>query len=171
MTDDSTAVAPVRDEQGRLLPGHPGLPGAGRSRQPSNADKIRMLLEPQRERLIGKVLKNALDPDGHVSNRALELALSRLAPPPKQDSERVFIPGFRDAPDLKGRADAVIAAAAEGHISAEAAERLLRMLDTYGRAITLSDHEERLRAMEAGRRPAVVTIDATDATEAGSDLV
>jgi hypothetical protein len=122
----------------------------------SNGDKIRRLLEPERERLIGRVLENAFSADGNTSNRALELALSRLAPAPKQDSERVVIPGFKTAVTLQEKAEAVIDAIATGQISVEAGERLLRVLDTYARSVLATDHEKRLQALEEGRRPPVV---------------
>ena len=167
---DSTAVAPTRGPDGKLLPGHPGLPGGGRPRGITNADLIRTALEQRRDDLIGQVLKNAFNPDGHVSNRALELALSRIAPPPRQESERVIIPGFKDAKTLQEKAEAVIAAIATGEVTAEAGEKLLRVLDTYGRAVVTTELERRLEALEQGRRPPVVTIDAT-VVEAESDLV
>jgi hypothetical protein len=119
------------------------------------------LLEPERDKLVGRVLELAFDTDGNVSNRALELALTRLAPIPRQESERVIIPGFRDAKTLQEKAESVIDAIATGDVTAEAGERLLRVLDTYGRAIITTDLEKRLAALEDGRR-APVTIDAED---------
>nr|WP_311529415.1 hypothetical protein [uncultured Ralstonia sp.] len=143
---------PARDERGRLLPGHKGLPGAGRPSGLAQSEKIRALLEPHREELIGRTLELALkSPDGQVSARALEIALTRLAPTPRQEAERVIVPGFREATTLQGKAEAIIAAAACGEISAEAAERLLRVLDVYSKAILTTELERRLQALEQGR--------------------
>lgn len=176
VTSAPTAVAaelvddgkPARDERGRLLPGHKGLPGAGRPSGLAQSEKIRALLEPHREELIGRTLELALkSPDGQVSARALEIALTRLAPTPRQEAERVVVPGFREASTLQGRAEAVITAAACGEISAEAAERLLRVLDVYSKAILTTELERRLQALEQGRTaaPGVVPSEPTGAED------
>jgi len=157
-------VIPIRDANGHFLPGHGGLPGAGRPKGMSNADKIRLFLEPERERLLGRTLEFALGVnaageavvvEGTVAVRALEIALTRLGPPPKADSERVSIAGFRDATTLQAKAEAVLAAAADGTCSVEAAEKLLRVIDMYSKAIVATDHERRIAAIEAGRTPAI----------------
>jgi hypothetical protein len=129
----------------------------------TQADKIRLQLEGHREALVERVLKLAFDQDGNVSNRALELALTRLAPVPRQDSERVIIPGFKDALTLQAKAEAVIDAIATGEVSAEAGTKLLQVLDTYGRAIITTDLEKRLAALEEGRAP--LTIDVQPSVE------
>ena len=41
---------------------------------------------------------------------------------------------------------------AAGQISATAGDKLLRMLDTYSKAVVLDEHERRLQAIE-GKRP------------------
>jgi len=48
-------------------------------------------------------------------------------------------------------ATAILAAVADGEISAEAGDRLLRMLDTYGKAVVLDEHERRLQAIEGSK--------------------
>ncbi|ARU23827.1 hypothetical protein RSSE_c3446 [Ralstonia solanacearum] len=102
-----------------------------------------------------------------MSARALEIALTRLAPTPRQEAERVVVPGFREASTLQGRAEAVITAAACGEISAEAAERLLRVLDVYSKAILTTELERRLQALEQGRTaaPGVVPSEPTGAED------
>ena len=80
--------------------------------------------------------------------------MARLAPTPRQEAERVVVPGFREAESLQGKAEAIIAAAACGEISAEAAERLLRVLDVYSKAILTTELERRLQALEQGRTAA-----------------
>lgn len=129
----------------------------------TQSEKIRALLEPEREKLIGEVLRMAYDQNPDISSakvRALELALSRIAAPPKQESERVTVPGFAEATTLQAKAEAVITAAATGEISAEAAERLLRVLDVYSRAIVSTELERRIAAIEAGRAP--ITVNGSD---------
>lgn len=119
----------------------------------TRAEHIAALLEPHLQGTLAKLAELAKAGD----SRSAELLLKYIAPPARPDAERVSIPGFRDAPDLKGKAEAVLAAAASGHCSAEAAQKLLAVLDSYSRAVTAVDHEERLRALEGGQ--AVRTFD------------
>lgn len=152
----SQPQAVVREPNGRWLvpPRSPGRP-----RGLSHAEALRALLEPRRDELIGRVLEVAFDPDPACRSaavRALELALSRIAPPPKQDAERVVIPGFADARTLQEKAEAVITAAATGEVSVEAATKLLAILESYARTIASTDHERRLAALEAGGKLIVV---------------
>ena len=114
---------------------------------------MRALLEPERDRLVGATLKLAFDEsiDGNVRVRALEVALSRLAPKPKEDAERIFIPGFADAVTLQAKAEHVLSAAANGDISVEAAEKLLRVISIYSQAVVTTDLERRVAVIEDGR--------------------
>ncbi len=64
----------------------------------------------------------------------------------------MVVPGLKEAATLQEKATAILAAVADGEISAEAGDRLLRMLDTYGKAVVLDEHERRLQAMKAARR-------------------
>lgn len=150
-----------RDTEGRLLPGH-GLKSPGRPQGPSRAEQIALYLEPHRKAVLDKAIELAKAGDP----QSMKLVLERLAPIPRQDAERVTIPGFAEAATLQEKAQAVIQAAASGHCSAEAAERLLRVLDVYSRAIVADEHERRLQALEHGRggpmpRSEVVDLPAT----------
>lgn len=135
-----------RDDEGRLLPGH-ALKSPGRPRGLSMAERIAQHIEPHRQEILDKAiaLAKAGDP------ASMKLVLERLAPIPRQDAERVSIPGFAEAGTLQDKATAVMQAAATGHCSAEAAERLLRVLDIYAKAIVADEHERRLQALERGR--------------------
>lgn len=144
----------VRGESGRWVkpPKSPGRPVG-----PSRAEKIATFLEPHLEGTLTKLAELAKLGDG----KSAELLLKYVAPPARPDAERVQIPGFSEAPDLKSKAEAVLAAAATGHCSAEAAQKLLAVLDVYARAVHATEMEERLSALEAGRgtpKP-VTTID------------
>lgn len=136
-----------REEGGRFVEGH-AVKSPGRPRGPSESEKIRALLEPKKEAVIRKLveLAEAGDP---VSIR---LVLERLAPVPRPEAEKVVVPGLKEAGTLQAKATAILSAVADGQISAEAGDRLLRMLDTYGKAVVLDEHERRLQAIE-NRRP------------------
>lgn len=148
-----------RGEGGRFLPGQ--APKGGRYPGPSRAEQIALYLEPHRQEILDKAIDLAKQGDP----ASMKLVLERLAPVPKQDSERVSIPGFANASTLQEKAEAVLAAAATGHCSAEAAQKLLSVLDIYSRAITATDHERRLQAVEQGRTITVAEAMPVDHTD------
>jgi hypothetical protein len=137
---------------GRLLPGHQVRPL--KRGGPSRAEVVAQYLEPHAKALLDKALDLAKLGDP----ASLKLVLERLAPVPKQDAERVQVPGLRDAPTLAAKATAILSAVADGTITAEAGDKLLRMLDTYGKAVVLDEHTQRLDALEKGRPALPATV-------------
>ena len=145
-----------RAEGGLFIPGHaPRSPGRPKGQGPSAAEQVRALIEPHKAEIIAKAVELAKAGDP----QSLRLCLERLAPAPRPEAEKVVVPGLADAPTLQAKATAILAAVAGGQISAEAGDKLLRMLDTYGKAVVLDEHEQRLRAIEEGKpRPGVVAL-------------
>ncbi len=141
----------AREVDGRLAPGH-GLKSPGRPRGKTEAEQIREMLSPAKPEIVAKLIELAKQGDP----QSMKLYFERVSPPLKQDAERVDIPGFRDAPTLQAKAEAVMSAAATGLISAEAAEKLLRVLQIYQSTCVATDHEVRLRALEDGKAPRVI---------------
>lgn len=148
-----------RDDAGRWItpPKSPGRP-----KGPSEAELIRAQLMPKKVAVLNKLaaLAEMGDP------KSMQLFLAYIAPPARPEDEKVSIPGFAEAPTLREKAEAVILAAAQGHCSAVAAERLLRVLDIYGKAALADEFEARLAALE-GQRPGAraVAEDSTDITD------
>lgn len=142
------AVEPVRDERGRLLPGHSPLPGGGRPRGVSQATLVRKLIEPHRESIVRRALELVNDKDPFAAAQGLRICLERLAPTPRQEAEKIEVPGLAEASTFTGRCDAVIRAVAAGDVSAEAGERVLRLLDVYRRAHAADELAQRLIAIE-----------------------
>lgn len=138
----------TRDAKGRLLPGHGGLPGAGRPRGLSHSEKVRALLLPHREELIGKALALTDSPDPFAAANAIRICLERLAPAPKQESEKVEVPGLAEAATLVEKCEAIVNAVACGQISAEAGERILRLLEAYRKIFETGILERRITALE-----------------------
>lgn len=132
-----------RAEAGRFLPGQaPRSPG--RPRGPSAAEQVRALIEPHRAEIIAKAVDLAKLGDP----QALKLCLERLAPTPRPEAEKVTVPGLAEAITLKAKAEAIMAAVGRGEVSAEAGDKLLRMLDIYSKAVALTEMEQRLAAIE-----------------------
>lgn len=128
----------------------------GRTPGPSRAERLAAAIEAHVPDIIAKAIELAKLGDP----QAQKLILERYAPIAKQDSERVIVDGFATAPTLELKAQAVMIAVANGQVTAEAGERLLRTLDAYARVVVADDHEKRLQAIEAGRSaPKPVTLD------------
>lgn len=142
-----------REEGGLFVAGH-SIKSPGRPRGPSASEQIRALIEPHKEAIIAKAVELAKMGDP-VS---LRLCLERLAPSPRPEAEKVIVPGLKEAATLQDKATAILSAVADGGISAEAGDKLLRMLDTFGKAIVLDEHDRRLRAIEG---KTINTIDPT----------
>ena len=136
-----------RNQDGRFVTGH-AVKSTGRPKGPSAAEQVRALLEPHKAAIIAKAVELAKMGDP----ASIKLCLERLAPIPRPEDEKVVVPGLADAPTLQAKATAILAAVAAGQISATAGDKLLRMLDTYSKAVVLDEHERRLQAIE-GKRP------------------
>lgn len=126
---------------GTFQPGHAFHP---KRNGPSPAEQVRALIEPHKAEIIAKAVELAKLGDA----ASIKLCLERLAPAPRPEDEKVVVPGLKDATTLKDKATAILAAVADGVVSAAAGEKLLRMIDTYGRAIVVDEHERRLRVIE-----------------------
>jgi hypothetical protein len=143
-----------RNDIGHFKPGH-SVKG-GRTPGPSRAERLAAAIEPHIPEVLAKALELAKLGDPH----SMKIVLERYAPIAKQDGERVVVDGFASAPTLELKAQAVMIAVANGQVTAEAGERLLRTLDAYARVVVADDHEKRLQAIEATRAaPKPVTLD------------
>ncbi|MDH4466163.1 MAG: hypothetical protein QE290_19215 [Acidovorax sp.] len=143
-----------RTDTGLFKPGH-SVKG-GRTPGPSRAERLAEFIEPH----IPKIITKALELAALGDPQAQRLILERYAPIAKQDGERVIVDGFATAPTLELKAQAVLIAVANGQVTADAGERLLRTLDAYARVVVADDHEKRLKAIEDGRGgPKPLTID------------
>jgi hypothetical protein len=131
-----------RDKDGLFQPGH-AIKG-GRRAGPTAGDLIRAQLLPHREAVIKSLIE--FSKAGDVQAQRLFLS---YFPAPKPDSERTLVPGLASAKTLTGKADAVIAAVADGSISAEAGERILRLLGVYARAAVVDEHGREIEALKA----------------------
>lgn len=158
-----------RTETGLFKPGH--AVRGGRPVGPSRAERLADAIEPHIPAILAKAIELAALGDP----ASMKLVLERFAPIAKQDGERVIVEGFATAPTLELKAQAVMVAVADGSVTAEAGERLLRTLDAYARVVVADDHEKRLAAIEqrGTTTKAVTVIDAESgavSTNAFEDL-
>lgn len=153
----------VREADGKFVvpPRSPGRP-----RGPSAAERVQAYIEPHMQAVLDKALELAKLGDP----ASMKLLMERYSPAPKPDAERVVVEGFANAPTLELKAMAVMSAVASGAITAEAGEKLLRTLDAFSRVVIADQHEQRLRALEAGagRTSRPVTVPAIEAQRSGA---
>jgi hypothetical protein len=149
MSSDKQEV--IRDGQGRFIvpPKSPGRPARGQG----ESEAIRQQLSVRRQDLVEKALEYALAGDAAWGR----VVFSYLGAPQKPESEKVSVPGLKDAETLEEKATAILGAVADGEISAEAGDRLLRMLKTYQDAVAIDELHARLDKLEGKGRPAIPT--------------
>jgi hypothetical protein len=124
-----------------------------------SAGDARALIAPHTTAIVEKLvaLAKAGDP------KSIQLALAYgFGQPERGQNERVNIPGFAQAKTLQEKAEAVIAAVASGDCTAEAAERLLRVIDIYSKSVVADEMERRIAALEAGRTAPAARVDRVD---------
>lgn len=117
------------------------------ARAPAPGDAIRDQLEADRHEIVAKLISLAKAGDG----RSIETALKWLAPTAKQDAERIYVAGLREAPTVKDKSLAILNAVSRGEISVEAGEKVQRMLALHTQAVTITDMAEQIEALKAGR--------------------
>jgi hypothetical protein len=142
-----------RNAKGQVVAGSGAALGATSARRLGTSEiaRLRRHIEPHREDILNALIATAKGSDSAAVRAASEL-LDRLAAKPKAQAELVIVAGMKEAPTLQGKMDAVIAAVADGQVSADAGRAVLQMLHAYGRAKSIDDLEARIKALE-GREP------------------
>lgn len=153
----------VRQADGRFVkpPKSPGRPVG-----PSRAERIATFLEPHLEETLTKLAELAKLGDP----RSAELLLKYLAPVARPEDERVNVPGFANAPSLEGKSAAVMAAIANGEVSATAGQRLLQALETHVRIVSAHELEQRVQALEGKNVTRTTVIDAGSGDVSDADF-
>ena len=123
--------------------GNPGgrLPGS-RNRATLAAEA---LLDGEADALTRRAVELAIEGDP----TALKLCLERILAPRRERVVRFALPPIESAADIARAMGAVTAAVAEGALTPGEAGALAAVVDTFVRAIDISDFERRLQALEA----------------------
>lgn len=130
-----------RDHRGRFIKGNPGRPPGARHKA---TRAVEALLDGEAERLTRRAVELALAGD----SGALRLCLERLAPPRREAPVAVDLPPIQSAADLPVAVAALLEAVAHGGLTVGEAERLARLVGEAGRALEVTDLDQRLRALE-----------------------
>jgi hypothetical protein len=80
---------------------------------------------------------------------AMRLCLERILPPCRERTVKFVLPGIESAADIAGAMKAVTSALAGGVITPGEAATITAVVDTFVRAIEISDFERRLQLVEA----------------------
>jgi len=74
--------------------------------------------------------------------------MERIAPAPKDQPVSFHIPKMNNALDASEAAGSVLTAVSEGELTPIEATRVMGLIDSYRRALELTEIEERLRVLE-----------------------
>jgi len=145
---------PQRDSMGRMLPGN--KLAVGRKQPPSKAALVRNHIEPDILRVIDQLKANAQSEDGAVANGAARVLLEYFAPKPRNEPEKVTIPGFDEAVGIAQKFQCVERAMANGLLSPESAERVGRVLEMVHKITSIEQLVADVEMLKAGRMKDVV---------------
>jgi hypothetical protein len=142
MTDEA---APQRGERGRWLPGQSGNPYGGGSRA---AIEARKRIAERAQELVDMAIGLALQGD----TTALRMCLDRLSPPLKPAADTIEVAGLAEAPDMKAKAERILAAVAAGELGPDAGTQLIQALAGLAQLTELADLKQRLEQLEEQQR-------------------
>lgn len=133
-----------RDRKGRFAPGNAGKPRGARKKA---TRAFEAALHRQAEQLTQTAIDAALAGDAV----ALRLCIERLAPVPRDAPVSFDLPRMESAEDAATAAAAVLSACAAGDLTPIEATRVMGLVDSFRRALELTEIEERLAALEAAQ--------------------
>jgi hypothetical protein len=131
-----------RNADGTFGAGNAGKPRGTRHKA---TQAVLTLLEGEAEALSRKAVEMALKGD----TTALRLCLERLAPPRKDAPVSFPLPQMVTARDAAQAAGATLQAVCEGEITPSEGAQIMALVDSFRRALEVSEFEARLTALEA----------------------
>ena len=131
-----------RNTAGQFTEGNLGRPKGSRNKA---TIAIESLLQGQAEALTQTAVTKALDGD----SISLRLCMERIAPAPKDQPVSFNLPKMKNVLDASEAAGSVLAAVSEGQLTPIEATRVMGLIDSYRRALELTEIEQRLQALGA----------------------
>lgn len=123
-------------------PGQSGNPDGRPKGIPNPQAKLRRMIDAGK--IVKKLQEAALAGDVQAARTLLERAL----PVHKASAAPVEVPGMADAPDLTGKAQAVLVAVAEGSIPPDMGAQLVTAIGTVARVAEIDELQRRIAALE-----------------------
>ena len=130
-----------KNTAGQFSAGNTGRPKGSRNKA---TIAIESLLQGQAEALTQTAITKALGGD----SLALRLCMERIAPAPKDQPASFNLPEMNNALDASEAAGSVLTAVSEGELTPIEATRVMGLIDSYRRALELTEIEQRLQALE-----------------------
>jgi hypothetical protein len=147
MSDAANNTA--RRQRGRPWPkgtsGNPRGPGTGSRNRATLA--LDALAEGEATEILRAVVERAKGGD----TQAAALIFSRAWPQRKGRAVPIALPPVKNAADTVAALGAVVAAVADGTLSAEEAQAVASVLELHRRAVETAEIEARVSALEQGR--------------------
>lgn len=140
------AASSGRTEGGRFGRGNPGRPRGARH-------KVTIAVEKLLEKDARAITRKAVELAKAGDTVALRLCLERIAPVRRgRTMELLDMPAVNTIADVPGAITFVLAAVADGTITADEANDFTAILDRFSKATEVNDLAERIRIMEETMR-------------------
>lgn len=131
------------------MPFKKGQSGNPKGKPPGARNKSTLLLEQMFDDDAKSIGKKAIELAKNGDATALRLCLDRLMPVRRDRHIAFELPKIENPSDAARAASVIIAAVAAGEITPSEAADLTKLVEGYTRILAESDHEERLRKLEA----------------------
>jgi hypothetical protein len=139
-------AAPQRDPvTGRLLPGHAKMGGRKKGSRLKGTLAIEALFSGSVKKVARKVVREA----NNGQSWAAKLVIERIVPPAREAPIEFDLRSVKTAQEAVSATQDVLAQVAAGKMSIGDGERVCAMLNLLLRAFEVTDHAERLEALEA----------------------
>jgi len=136
------------------MPFQPGQSGNPAGRPPGARNKatraVEVMLDGEAEEIARKAIELAKSGNG----AALGLCLTRVCPPRRDRPAPFDMPRMETTADAVKAAAAIVDAVGVGELTPSEAADLMKVVESFARALQIHDHEARLRRLEAERRDA-----------------
>ncbi len=138
-----------QERQGRFRPGQSGNP-AGRPKGARNRTTVAVeeILDGEADAIARKAIELALNGD----TVALRLCLERIAPAKRERPSPFTLPKLETAADAVAASAAHVQAVAAGELTTAQAAELGKLVESFVKAIEVTDVIERLERLEARPR-------------------
>jgi hypothetical protein len=129
----------------RFKPGQSGNPsGRPKGSRHRTTLAIEKLLDGEGEEITRKAIELAKGGD----MAAIRICLDRLAPPRKDRHIEFTLPKMEKASDAAKASAAIVEAASSGELTPSEASEIMKIVESYARALQASDFEARLERLE-----------------------
>jgi uncharacterized protein DUF5681 len=129
-----------------------GVSGNPNGRPKGSRNKISLAIECLLDGEADTITRKAIELAKSGDIAAIRLCMDRFAPPRKDRHIQFELPKMEKACDAAHGCAAIVVATSAGELTPSEAAELLKIVESYARALQASDFEERLERLEKGAR-------------------